>query len=288
LKALKFIINSNILIALAAVSLTLATQVQLGMNPQPELYLAIIFFATLLDYNFHRFVTLNSNPENMTAGKYHWAATHLPLLKRLIAVSLAGLGITLLFAGFRIFIFLGLMSILTFLYSIPVNRKPGKSFLMLKIPGLKSLIIAFVWAAATVFLPVLQSGNSFTTNQMLLLFAERLSFIFAITIPFDIRDMKADKLVGLRTIPVAFGEKKARTISNMVLLLSLSIAIFHYTDLNMIFIIPAYGTCIIFILALINSRKLASLPNYYHGLLDGSIILFGILVCLSYFIKGYF
>ena len=288
MKALKFIINSNILIAFAAVSLTLASQVQLGMTPQPELYMMIIFFATLLDYNFHRFITLNNRPGIRLAEKYYWAAAHLLLLKTLIAVSIAGLGITLLLASARVIIFLGLMAMLTLFYSIPAYRKSGISSRFLKIPGIKTLLIAFVWTAVTVFLPIIHSGIPTDTNQILLLFAERLIYIFAIAIPFDIRDMKNDELAGLRTIPLAFGEKTARKISNIALLFSLSIAIFHYTDLNMIFIIPAYVSCIIVSLALINIRKLAGLTNYYHGLLDGSILLFGILIGLSYYFKAYF
>ena len=44
---------------------------------------------------------------------------------------------------------------------------------------------------------------------MWLLFAHRLCFVFAITIPFDIRDLKYDSL-QLKTIPAIFGEKKAK------------------------------------------------------------------------------
>lgn len=288
MKVLKFIINSNILIASAAVGLTLASQVQLGMKPQPQLYLAILFFATLLDYNFHRFITVNSMSGNMLAEKYKWTAAHLPLLKVLIVTSFVGLTFTLLFTGARIIIFLGVLLIPTILYSIPANRKPNRNFQLQRMPGLKSLLIASVWASATVFLSILQSGSSSDTDQILLLFVERFTYIFAMAIPFDIRDMKVDELAGLRTIPIAFGERTARNISSIALLISLSIAIYHYADNNMVFIIPAYVLCIFVSFTLINSRRLQRLPDYYHGLLDGSILLYGILITLSYYFKANF
>ena len=44
------------------------------------------------------------------------------------------------------------------------------------------------------------------------MFVHRLCFVFAITIPFDIRDLKYDSL-QLKTIPTIFGEEKARYIA---------------------------------------------------------------------------
>ena len=46
----------------------------------------------------------------------------------------------------------------------------------------------------------------------MLLFLQRFFFVFAITIPFDIRDIKYDSK-KLKTLPIVFGEYKARQIS---------------------------------------------------------------------------
>ena len=48
---------------------------------------------------------------------------------------------------------------------------------------------------------------------------ERFLFVFAITIPFDIRDMEIDIKEGLKTIPVIMGKKKAMMIANILLVL---------------------------------------------------------------------
>lgn len=113
--------------------------------------------------------------------------------------------------------------------------------------------------------------------------AERFAFIFAIAIPFDIRDMKTDTLTGLRTIPIVFGEKKALIISGIAFVFLLVIAVINHLIQNMIFIIPAGIISFSITLSLINCKRLRGLPLYYHGLLNGCIILYGLLICLSYY-----
>ena len=104
------------------------------------------------------------------------------------------------------------LALLSVFYSIHMAGKHRGRIILQKIPGLKTLMIAFVWSAATVFLPILQSGASFDNYHVLLIFAERFALIFAIAIPFDIRDMKADELVGIKTIPLAFGSNRSLKI----------------------------------------------------------------------------
>jgi len=286
LRALSFFIQTNLLIALAAVALTLAAQVQLGMQPQAHAYLAVIFFATLLDYNLHRFIAVNNKRETLNSEKFKWASEHQILMRILIIISSAGLVIALFFVRNKILYLLGLLAILTVLYSIIVSRKQKSSFRFPGITGTKTLLLAFVWTCATVFLPVLQSGHTIDPVHILITFAERFTFIFAIAIPFDIRDMKPDSTAGIKTIPVALGRRRAMQICNTVMVLSLVIAIIHYWFLNMIFIIPACLLSIGCAIVFINSKKLQNLTFYYHGILDGSILLYGVLIWLSfYFMK---
>ena len=55
----------------------------------------------------------------------------------------------------------------------------------------------------------------------------RFLFVFAITIPFDIRDLQHD-IGKLKTIPLFLGEKKAKRIANMMILVCMIISIFQY------------------------------------------------------------
>jgi len=285
LKTLTFFINTNIIIACAAVSLALATPVQLGLQPQFSSYLLVIFFAALTDYNFHRFIAVYKNPEAIHTEKYRWAAGHLALLKAFIVVSFAGLIVSLFFVRIEVLFLLGPLAVLTFLYSVTFSGNRKNGFRLQKIPGLKIVLIALVWSAATVLVPALSMGADLFRYSILLVFAERFTFIFAIAIPFDIRDSKVDALKGIKSIPVVLGENKALLICNIAMLLYLVIAGIHYRSFHLDYIIPAYAVSIASVNIFINSKKLRNLPFYYHGILDGSIILQGLLIFLSYYFR---
>ena len=284
MKAIHFLINSNIFIALAAVFLALATEAQLGNASHFQASLVVIFLATMSDYNLHRFIAVKNTPKTRQVEKIRWAAEYLTLLKVLILSTSAGLVISLFFVRMEILFALVPLALLSFLYSIPFPGDPKKPFHLLGIPGMKTLLIALVWSATTVFLPVIQSGTPVNQASVLLIFAERFTFIFAIAIPFDIRDIKADVLAGMKTIPVAFGEKRALLIGNSSMIISLMIASFHYLLQNMAFIFIAYFVSVGLTLVFINSRKIKGYPLYYHGILDGSILLHGLLISLGLFL----
>ena len=284
MKALGFIIHSNILIALAALAITLATQVQLGMEPRVHIYLAVIFLATLFDYNLHRYLTVYNKPEAVKNDKLRWATEHLNTFIALIILSFGGLVAVLFFVKTEILYLLVPLALLSFLYSFPFPGNQKRNFRLLKIPGMKTILIAFVWTCATVLVPLFFEDQSFDHLKIILLFAERFTFIFAIAIPFDIRDMQTDALASLKTIPIVYGEKTALKISNIALLLSLCIAAFHYMDVKMLYVLPAYIFSIIITLILINNKLIKNKAFYHHGILDGCILFHGIIIFASYYL----
>ena len=102
-----------------------------------------------------------------------------------------------------------------------------------KIPFAKIFIISFDWMGSTMLLLVLENNISVSQNVILHLVA-RFLFVFAITIPFDIRDLKYD-VQTLRTIPLFFGASRARFIAIFALFICGIISIFQYFDLGLIF-----------------------------------------------------
>jgi len=284
LKLPKFIINSNIFIAIAAVSLTLATQAQLGLHPRIHAYHALIFFAVVLDYNFHRFMKMIRFPGTFRSEKYEWASGHVFTIKVLIGLSLAGLAATLFFVSFKTYCFLGLLAAITVSYSLPVHLKRKYNFRITESACMKSILISLVWTAATIFIVILNDSKSFNTRHLLLLSIERFLFIFAITIPFDIRDTADDIRAGIRTIPIIYGPERAMQISNIAMISALIIAIGHYLTTNMMFIALAFFVSVASTLFFTNSKQLKLLPFYYHVILDSCIVLHGILICASYFL----
>ena len=79
----------------------------------------------------------------------------------------------------------------------------------------------------------MQNNIPISQNIVLHLIA-RFLFVFAVTIPFDIRDLKYDAQ-DLRTIPLFFGALKSRFIAVFALFTCGGIAIFQYFEDVLIF-----------------------------------------------------
>jgi len=270
---------------MAAVSLALATQAQLGLQPMFNAAIALLFFSTLADYNLHRLLAVYNHSDATQTGKLDLAAGHTQLLKALVVVASAGLGISLFFVKTDVLIALLPLALLAFLYSAFTRSKIIRANLLLSIPGAKTFLLALVWASATVFIPALQGQLQLSKGQVLLLFIQRLIFIVAIAIPFDIRDMDTDSRAGIKTIPASFGTSRALGFSNLMLVISVVPALVQYLCSGMAFILPACLVSTALILFLINNKKIKNLPFYYHGILDGSIIVYGLIILLSFYLN---
>jgi 4-hydroxybenzoate polyprenyltransferase len=74
--------------------------------------------------------------------------------------------------------------------------------------------------------------------------SSRFLFVFAITIPFDIRDIKYDN-IKLKTIPIIFGILKSKIISFISLFLVIIISIFQFWNnkLSIEFLIAIILSC---------------------------------------------
>ncbi|MBK9505813.1 MAG: UbiA family prenyltransferase [Bacteroidetes bacterium] len=114
-------------------------------------------------------------------------------------------------------------------------------FRLRQIPYLKIFLISFVWATVTILLPVIHSEKAYNNFHILTMIIERFLFVFAITIPFDIRDMNADSQTELKTIPLLIGEKRSIYASIIVLVLFFAVSIIHYSITNQWFILGAFS-----------------------------------------------
>ena len=287
-KLFYFFINTNLFIASAAAALTIQTQLQLGMAPQFHPYLFLIFFATLFDYNLHRLVTIVTNNEALNSDKHKWVLKNKTLFYWLILISIAGFLLALAYADKKVLLTLAPIALLTIFYSLPIFKNKKSIFRLREIPCLKIFIISFVWSAATIFLPIIQSGRYHNQENIMAMLAERFLFVFAITIPFDIRDMMADKQEGLKTIPLLIGRKNAILLSNIVLFIFVLVCLFHYSNtpmrwLNIAFILSAATTFIF-----INSKKLQVKYFYHYGILDGTMLCQAGFALICYYLKNTF
>ena len=117
-------------------------------------------------------------------------------------------------------------SIISLSYPIKIIPLGNQKVSLRELPRAKIFLIALVWSIVSVALITLEN-ESFYSLDTLLLFISRFSFVLAITIPFDIRDLKYDDL-SLKTIPQIYGEKKAKMIAVYCLAFFELISICHF------------------------------------------------------------
>ena len=149
------------------------------------------------------------------------------------------------------------------------------------VPFLKIFLISLVWATTTFLLLVLENQIALDLVNVIH-FLSRFLFVLAITIPFDIRDITFDK-TQLKTLPVFFGEKKARFLAHLTLLVSFMIYSFLFlcniVELNFIFTIAV--SYLIAAVLIFNSKKQKTEIYFSFGVESASIIFYLVLVISS-------
>ena len=273
-QTLDFLLYSNIFIALCAVSQGLVTYWLIQAKPEPYV-LGLLFCSTLALYNFSVLLSKPERPENSRFQRVRWIFSHYRLMITITiisAIAIIPLSFFLNTSSKILLIGLGLLSIS---YNLPIFLIETKRFSLRNIPGVKLFIIAMVWAASCVLLPILtiEATNSatITLNETILLFSMHFFFIAAISVSFDIRDIFQDKSNELKTLPVIFGEKNSLLICQ-VLLATYLLLLFNFTEkidgnffaLSLTIFISGW---------LILKSKWKKNEYYYFLFLDGTMIL---------------
>ena len=191
---------SNIFVAFCVLSLTVSSEVLL--DTANYTISQFVFFATLFTYNFQRVIKFKQREKHL---QKEWQENN-KISTYLIMIT-GGMMSAYHFYYFQTntqiaIIFSGILSVL---YPFGIRKTPFS----------KIFIIALIWTISSMFLLILENNILINQNIILHLIA-RFLFIFAITIPFDIRDLKFDD-IKMKTIPIVFGERKARLIGLMAL-----------------------------------------------------------------------
>ncbi|MEM9991436.1 MAG: hypothetical protein AAF738_06695, partial [Bacteroidota bacterium] len=140
---------------------------------------------------------------------------------------------------------------------------------------IKIFLVATIWASVTVLLPALEMGKlMLSSNKIFLIFLERAFFIFAITLPFDIRDLKIDAHTAVKTIPSEIGVKRTKQLAYLALCLAFITAYFNfqlytYTLSGWL----AIGISIFSTGIFVRYSEFAKHDYYFTGILDGTMII---------------
>lgn len=183
--------------------------------------LGLLFTSTLGIYNFSILLSKPKHPEKSRYKRVRWFFAHHRLMVTFTIISLLSLIPLFFLLSMESRILLVFLSALSFCYSLPLFSLGDQKFGLRNIPGLKSFLITLVWTLSCVLLPVLEAQDlhlaDVSMRDTTLMIAKRFLLIGALTIPFDIRDLFYDRQAGLKTIPVAWGEKNAYLFCQLLL-----------------------------------------------------------------------
>lgn len=160
---------------------------------------------------------------------------------------------------------------LTFFYVVPIGSKNiGER------PHLKAHATALSWTGVIVVFPMI--NGTVKDWLFVIIFSSALyCYFLAITISFDIRDLKCDPLTR-KTVPQVVGTANAKIIAILLLLFTgVSIGMIWSDDLDQLLFV----TALVVPITLIAFARKSHHDFYYTILIDGSVSLFGISFLLS-------
>lgn len=214
-RLLDLLLYGHFWIAACAMAMAYQTKLLLLDYKNPTELEGFIFCGTFALYALHRVIGLGKVGEHRHEGRFaiiHYYRKHIVVYS--VVAALIGL---YLFFQLRIWTQIAVVAsgIVSLGYILPVF--PGEKRLR-DFPFFKIFLVAFTWAWVTVFLPAVEYGywqSSITRIQ----FLERMFFIFALAIPFDIRDQHIDKDMGAATLVNFLGTQKSLLLAYICLAL---------------------------------------------------------------------
>ncbi len=267
---LDFLLYSNIFIGVCAVALTFTNQLTVEGEIKFDNSCWFVFFATIFTYSYLKFRNAETIAPSTGHGK--WAAENSQLSKNILLLSLlASAGFFwLLNTNTKIIVLI--LAAVTALYGfveLPFlkTKKKLRDFGLLK-----TVFVAIVWSVTTVIVPL---ENSFVEPSMLVfLLLRRFLFVLALTLVFEIKDMKGDEVHGLKTLPLLFGVANTKLIAQLTLfaLLLINLVQYFFFDISLTNMLAVNLSLLVSIFC-IHPLKEETSELWYYFVLDGMMIL---------------
>lgn len=263
-------LRENIFISICSIFFFLSGCILVnGSYPAPPI-ISLVFWSTLLVYYINtsvKFNFLNLNSYSTLLPPFGKKAKNVLFLSGLILAHTP-------FLNIKTLIFLFHLGLISTLYNVPEKIKGSFHFPFRSIPILKVFLIAYVWASISSFLPAILVGEQVFTSSTLLIFFAHFMFIFAITLPFDVRDFQIDQNKNLTTIPHLIGIIPTKLLA--IVCLIIFFLIINHVNIGWQ-VIPL---CLLTVFLILNSS--AKKKKYYFTFfLDGTIIFYFISLMLS-------
>lgn len=234
-------------------------------------YVFFVGSSTLLLYSLHRIIGIQKTGSHSNQGRF---AIIIKYKSHLIIYSV----ISLVYCIYAYYTFdwnrrilLIIPALLSLGYSLPIfiGGKRLRDFHWIKI-----FLIAFCWAVITFTIPIFEL-HTLSHTKLLLLTVERVLFIFAITIPFDIRDRKIDASNKVKTLASRYDNQKLQLLSFISLGIAAIIAAISYYQYYFLPSLITYAITAYLICEIDEDKN----DYFYTGKMDG-ILMLPIAICM--------
>ncbi len=233
-------------------------------------YILLIGVSTAALYSAHRVIGLHKLAHIVTYDRYKIIRKYKQhiWLYCVVWVTLT-IWFFMPFAGTKMILWVLPGGTIAVAYVLPLLSKGRR---LRDLGWIKIILIGWSWAWLTAFIP------AFYFEDVPLLISimiglERMIFIIAITIPFEIRDLAIDKSVGLRTMPIKFGIRNTMRIGKILCFATMLLSmVFAYHFLDPFYAVAMITTCLLTLWIL---KKSVSVEDdyFFSGMTDGTMIL---------------
>ena len=269
-KFVDLILYSNIWIGLCAVAQIQHTYLLVGADRGLDFYSGFLFAATLALYCLHRVIGIDRITEFTVSGRFKIITRYKQHIVVYGILGLLGAIVAFLFLPLKAWALIAIPAVISVAYVLPLG-KSGKR--LRDYPVIKIFLIALNWSMLTAFVPVILYADSVGVGWALLILLERVLFTFALTIPFDIRDVTVDVPSEIRTIPQILGIRKSKLVGMICIAAStiLALGLIAAQVYPQFYIIPVivYG---LIASAVIRAAREERTDYYFAGLVDGVMI----------------
>lgn len=282
-KLVDVFLSTQVFIALASGSLVVNTYFMMDHQLSIPPIAFLVFFSTILVYDLHQVsFQLEGKPVSLATLLKH-LHEFSALTKIVETIAIVGLVASAWYVQTKTLLSIIPLAFMTLAYSRPVFRIQGKKKRLSEILFVKISVLALTWTLITVTLPIVENNRSIFTTSSLFLFTERLLFMFAICIPFEIRDMDYERKRGITTLPLHIGENLSKFVGIFFLFLFIVTLNVERIDpsctITFAFVLPLTITAVVAGLLILISHPSRS-TYFFHIFIDGTMHLQLILLIL--------
>ncbi|MEM9823437.1 MAG: hypothetical protein AAF985_20305, partial [Bacteroidota bacterium] len=269
-KLIDLLLYGNFWIAAGALAMSWQSQLIFTGQIQMDALAVFVFFSTLFLYAVHRIVGISKLHEYFQLERYSVIVTFKTHIQVYAFIGLLGTGVSFFYLAPNVQAALVIPGLLSLGYVIPFW---GEKKRLRDLNHIKIFLVAIVWAWVSVLLPAIQEAQTFDL-ALALMMLERALFVFAITLPFDIRDLNVDMHSEVKTIPAQLGWIKARSIALVLIVLAGLLALeLYYLEYYSFSHLLALSIAYLLTAFLIYRSHPDRHDYFYTGLMDGTMIL---------------